>query len=447
MKNVFYLMLLTTLNVGAQTFTSQIDSLINTGFKQDEPGGVVLVAEKGKVLYERAFGMANLELNVPMKTDMVFCLASMTKQFTAVAILQLVQEGKISLTDTVGKFLPDYPSHLKPITLYQLLTHTGGVPMPKSISSLVGLGRGWLSAEQVMATFKDLPLDFQPGTAFAYSNSGYQLLGLVLEKVTGKPYAEYMDQNILAKADMTHSFYGNDMKLVPNRASCYVYTRYGIENAFNSNVQVAFAAGAIQGTAQDLLKWQQALLSEKFVSKSLLQQAWQKGALTNGQKIDYGFGWFPGILQGSPVVEHGGNMGGFMSDAIYVPGRDLYVVVLFNFRGKLPELLAQDIVAIALGKPFHFDKQNLSPTALQSYAGKYESALGAVWTIQEKDGSLMVEKKGGRQWELIPYAKDQFYIPNTSTLGEIRRDEKGKIVGFLMQTRIGLSRNELKKIE
>jgi hypothetical protein len=169
--------------------------------------------------------------------------------------------------------------------------------------------------------------------------------------------------------------------------------------------------------------------------------------LTNGQKIDYGFGWFPGTIQGSKVVEHGGNMGGFMSDAIYVPGRDLYVVVLFNFRGKLPELLAQDIVAIALGKPFHFDKANLPAEALQSYAGKYESSTAAVWTIQQKDGSLMVEKNGGRQWELIPYAMDKFYIPNTSTLGEIRRDENGKIVGFVMQTRIGLSRNEMKKIE
>jgi len=268
MKNLVYLSLFFILQARAQTFTKQIDSLINTGFKQNEPGGVVLVAEKGKILYEKAFGMANLELNVPMKTDMVFCLASMTKQFTAIAILQLVQQGKISLSDTVGKFLPDYPSHLKPISLYQLLTHTGGVPNAKSISSLVGVGRGWLSAAQVMATFKELPLDFEPGTAFSYSNSGYQLLGLVLEIVTGQPYAEYMDEHILANAGMTHSFYGNDMKLVPNRAACYLYTRNGIENACNNNVQVAFAAGAIQGTAEDLLKWQQSLVSEKFIGKS-----------------------------------------------------------------------------------------------------------------------------------------------------------------------------------
>lgn len=445
MKYIFCSLLFFTLSVKAQNLSTQIDSLVMSGFKQNEPGGVVLVAEKGQILYEKAFGMANLELSVPMKTDMVFCLGSMTKQFTAIAVLQLLQQGKLSLHDTVGKFLPDYPSHLKGITLYQLLTHTAGVPNAKSISSLVGLGRGWLSAAQVMATFKDLPLDFAPGTAFSYSNSGYQLLGLIMEKVTGQPYAEYMDEHILASAGMTHAFYGNDMKLVPNRAACYLYTRNGIENACNNNVQVAFSAGALEGTAEDLLHWQQALLAEKFIHKPLLQQAWEKATLLNGQKVDYGFGWYPGTLQGTPVVEHGGNMGGFMSDAVYVPGRDLYVVVLFNFRGRLPELLAQDIVAIALGKPFHFEKITLSSVALQSYVGEYQSAQGVIWAIQEKDGQLTVEKKGGGRWPLVPYAKDQFYIPNTSTLGQIQRDEKEKITGFVMQTRTGLSRNELKK--
>ncbi len=444
MKYIFYAFLFITVSAKGQTLTTQVDSLISD-FKQTEPGGVVLVSEKGKVIYEKAFGMANMELNVPMETDMVFCYGSMTKQFTAVAILELVEQGKLSLNDTVGKFLPDYPPHLKPVTIYQLLTHTAGVPNAKSLNSLVGLGRGWLSANQVMATFKDLPLDFQPGTRFLYSNSGYQLLGIILEKITGQPYAEYMDAHVLAPAGMTHAFYGNDMKIVPNRAACYLYTRNGIENACNYNVQVAFSAGALQGTVEDLLHWQQSLLAEKFIHKPLLKQAWEKGSLSNGEKVDYGFGWSPGTLQGTPVIEHSGNMGGFMTDAIYVPERDIYVVVLFNFRGRLPELLAQDIAGIALGKPLHFEKKSLPSALLQTYAGVYESATGVTWTITEKEGVLTIEKKGGGKWQLIPYSKDNFYIPNTSTLGEIQRDGKENIIGFVMQTRLGLNKNELKK--
>ena len=160
-----------------------------------------------------------------MQTDMVFCIASMTKQFTAVAILQLVEQGKLALDDTVGKFLPDFPASLRGITIEQLLTHTAGVPNAKSIASLLAQGRGWLTALQIMETFKDQSLDFAPGTAFSYSNSGYQLLGYILEKVTNWPYAEYMEEHILKPSGMTHSFYGNDMKLVRHRASPYLYTR------------------------------------------------------------------------------------------------------------------------------------------------------------------------------------------------------------------------------
>lgn len=447
LKSFFFYLLFTSAQVSAQTLIVQIDSLIDNGFIQTEPGGVVLLAEKGRIVYERAFGMANMELGVPMNKDMVFCYGSMTKQFTSVAVLRLVDQGRLALTDSVGKFLPDYPAHLRPVTIYQLLTHTSGIPNARNISSLVAQGRGWLSAEQVMSTFRDLPLDFQPGTSYSYSNSGYQLLGFILEKTENQAYAEYMDENILPVAGMKNAFYGNDMKLIPNRAAPYLYTRNGIENACNNNVQVAFSAGAIQGTAEDFLNWQQSLLSEKFISYPLLKQAWTKASLSNGQLIDYGFGWFIGQIQGIPVVEHGGNMGGFMSDAIYVPDRDILVVVLFNFRGRLPELLAQDIVAIALGKPFTFNEIKLPTGSLQSFSGHYRTIQGTEWTIIEKDGKLSAEKTGGGKWILVPYAKDCFFFPNTSTIGEFQRDQKGNVISFLMQTRTGLSRNEIFKVK
>ena len=439
--------LLISVHAVTQELKNTFDSLIDSQYKMTEPGGVVLVAKKGNILYERAFGMANMELGVPMKKDMVFCIASITKQFTAVAVLNLIEKGKLSLQDTVGKFLPEYPEAMKKITVEQLLAHTSGVPNAKDISSLRAVGRGWLSADQVMATFKDQPLDFTPGTAWAYSNSGYQLLGYIIEKVTGMPYAEYMDKNILEFAGMNHSFYGNDMKLVPNRASSYVYSRWGIENAVNGNVQIAFAAGAIQSTATDMLKWYQALLSNKFIRKETLMKAWSKSTLTNGKKTDYGQGWFIGELNGSRTVEHGGNMGGFMGHVIYMPDEEVLVVVLFNFRGKLPELLATDIAGITIGKPLSIKPIVVSPDNLQSYIGTYKNSIGTQYKITLEEDKLVVQKSNGGKWQLVPYGKDKFYFDNTSTIGEIQRDAKGKIIRFMMQTRTGLSWNIAEKIE
>ena len=418
------------------------DSIIDAAFPADGPGGVALIARHGAVLYERAFGLANLELGVPMPQDAVFSIGSMTKQFTAIAVLQLVERGRLSLADTVGRFLPDYPAALRGITVEQLLTHTAGVPNATSVASLLALGRGWLAADQVLATFKDLPLAFTPGTRWAYSNSGYQLLGYLVEKATGQPLPEYIEHTLLEPAAMTHSLWGNDMRVVPNRASPYLFTRAGVENAVNGNVQIAWAAGALQSTAEDFLKWHTALLSGKFVTRATLDRAWTPARLRDGTATDYGYGWYIGTLQGSRLVEHGGNMGGFMSHAMYLPREDLLVVVFLNSRGKrLPELIATDLAAAAMGRPLAMQPVTLSPALLQSYAGTYRDASNALVTISLEQGRLFYQKAGGPKWALAPYAKDRLLFDNTSTIGEMRRDAQGRIVAFAMQTLRGQSKN------
>lgn len=434
-----------TSDLDTEQLRHEFDRIIANDYRTNEPGGVVLVARKGDIIYQRAFGMANLELEVPMQTDMVFNIGSVTKQFTAVAILRLVAQGKLALADTVGKFLPEFPERLRGITVEQLLTHTSGVPNAKSIASLLALERGWLSAQQVTDTFKDQPLDFAPGSAFSYSNSGYQLLGYILEKVTGWPFAEYMDEHIIRPAGMINSLYGNEMKIVKHRASPYLYTRRGIENAANSNVQIAYAAGALQSTAEDLFKWYQALLSGTFIHKEL-QQAWTRGKLNDGSQTDYGYGWFVGVLQGSPIVEHGGNMGGFMCHAIYLPKDDVLVIALFNFRGKLPELLTTDLAAITIGKPLNIRPVTLADDLISSYQGNYADLRDVLWKVGKDNGNLFVQKTGGRKWTVFPYAKDRVYFENAATLGEFERDAAGSIVKMVMYTRTGLSRNELHKV-
>ncbi|HUQ19333.1 MAG TPA: serine hydrolase [Gemmatimonadaceae bacterium] len=426
---------------------ARFDSLIDAHYKPDEPGGVALIARGGRVVYERAFGMANLELAVPMKTSAVFSIASMTKQFTAVAVLQQVEKGTISLRDSVGKFLPTFPDAYKGITIEQLLTHTAGVPNAKSVATLLAMGRGWLSADQVIATFKDQPLDFKPGSNSNYSNSGYQLLGYIMEKVTGEPFPEFVETTLLKPAGMDHSLWGNDMRVVPNRAYPYLFTRNGIENAVNGNVQIAWAAGAIQSTAEDFFKWHQALVAGKFISRAMLQKAWTAARLPDNSATDYGYGWFIGELQGSPLVEHGGNMGGFMSHAMYLPREDLLVAVFLNSRGKrLPELIATDLAATAIGRPLDITLIVLSNDVLQSYAGTYKDRNNVDVVISLDNGKLVYQKTGGPKWMLTPYAKDKFFFDNTSTVGEMQRDSQGRIVRFAMQTIRGQSKNVIMRV-
>jgi CubicO group peptidase (beta-lactamase class C family) len=431
----------------AQDFKPAIDRLIDSNYRMQDPGGVVLVAKHDKIIYERAFGMANMELGVPMQTDMLFSIASITKQFTAVAVLQLVQQGKLSLNDSVGKFIPDYPAVSKGITIEQLLTHTAGVPNAVNMQSLQAKLRGWISAQEVLATFKDLPLGFTPGSDWAYSNSGYQLLGYVIEKISNMPYEEYVTKHLLMPAGMIHSQYGNDMKIVHNRASCYIYTRMGLENAVNGNVQVAFSAGAIQATIEDFHKWYIALESGKLVSTALLQKAWQMKVLPNGKLTNYGYGWFVGKLNGRQLVDHGGNMGGFMSHAIYFPDESLLVAVFFNFRGKLPEILATQIAAIVTGKPLELTPLPVASDILNEYTGTYVDEKGDEKAIILENGKLYYQRKGGPRLLMFPVGKDKFYFDNTSMIGEMRRNDTGSIIQFDMHTFRDMSHFSLRRVK
>lgn len=444
--SVFAAVAVLILSKPAHPQASQFDAFIDNYYKSGEPGGVALISKNGRVIYRRAFGMANLEQNATMRPDAVFSIASMTKQFTAVAVLQQVEKGTIALSDTVGKFLPDFPQALKGISIEQLLAHTAGVSNAKSIASLLAQGRGWLSAAQVVATFKDEPLDFAPGTNWSYSNSGYQLLGYIVEKVTGEPFPEFIEKTLLKPAGMEHSLWGNDMRVIAGRASPYLFTRNGFENAMNPNVQIAWAAGAIQSTADDLFNWNQSLKSGKLLSKPMLEKAWTPATLRDGTVTDYGFGWYIGQLQGSPLVEHGGNMGGYMSHAIYLPREDVLVVVLLNSRGKrLPELIATDLAAAAIGRPLAMNPIPLADDVARSVAGVYRNKSNAEVTISVENGKLFYQRRGGPRFGLTPYATDKFMFDNTSTIGEAQRDRSGAVTGFAMQTIRGQSKSYIRR--
>jgi CubicO group peptidase (beta-lactamase class C family) len=254
-----------------------------------------------------------------------------------------------------------------------------------------------VSLQEIIATFKNRPLDFAPGTKWNYSNNGYMLLGAIIEKVSGLSYPDYLKKNIFIPAGMNETLFGDDFVIIKNRAASYIYSRAESQflNARNDKVETAYSAGAIQSTAEDLFKWNQALLLHKLVKKESLEKAQTEFKLPNGKGTNYGYGWFIGNIQGSPIVEHGGNMGGFMSHAIYLPREDIFVAVFYNFRtpNKLPEFLAGDLAALAINKPFNIKEITLAEDLLKTYTGVYENE-GVERLITVEGGKLYYQRVG-----------------------------------------------------
>ena len=443
--------LIVTNGQSPRQLTADFDKVISTEFKGQEPGGVVLIAQRGKVIYKKPFGFANVELEVPMKEEMVFNIASITKQFTAVAILQLMELGKLSLQDEITKYLPDYPVNGQKITIENLLTHTAGIPgpAPEAIAKLQAR-RDLVSLREIIDTFKNRPLDFVPGTKWSYSNNGYMLLGVVIEKLSGGSYSDYLEKNIFKPAGMTQTHFGDDYVVIKNRAASYVYSRTESRflNARNDKVELAYSAGAIQSTAEDLFKWNEALNSHKLIKKETLEKAQTEYKLPNGKGTNYGYGWFIGNIQGSPIVEHGGNMGGFMSHSIYLPQEDVFVVVLYNFRtaSHLPEFLAGDLAALTINKPFSIREIVVDESLLKTYVGVYEED-GVERLIAVENGKLYYQRVGANKLSMKPYARDKFFFENTAVIGEFKRDAKNNIIGLELSNKRGISRSILRRTD
>jgi CubicO group peptidase (beta-lactamase class C family) len=429
---------------------AEFDRLVVSEIKAGGPGGVVLVARGSRVVYQKAFGMANVELGVPMRREMVFNVGSLTKQFTAVAVLQLAEQGKLSLQDEVTKYLPDFPAGGRKVTVENLLTHTAGIPgsAPEALAALQGR-KDLVGLQEIIATFKGRPLDFAPGTKWAYSNNGYILLGAIIEKASGLSYPAYLERNIFKPAGMTRTLFGDDQLLVNNRAASYIYSRAESRflNAINDKVETAYSAGAIQSTAEDLFRWNRALTSHKLVTRESLAKAQTEHRLPDGKGTHYGYGWFVGNIQGSPIVEHGGNMGGFMSHAIYLPREDVFVVVLYNFRAaRLPEFLAGDLAALAIGKPFRIREITLDEKLLRAYAGVYEEE-GVERLITVENGGLYYQRVGANKLSMKPYTKDKFFFENNAVVAEFKRDAAGSVVGLELSNKRGISSNFLKRTD
>jgi len=240
-------------NVDAQFDQKYFKKILAEYYNADEPGATLLVAQKGTILYAGGRGLANMELQIPLESNHVLRLGSITKQFTAVAILMLMEEGKLSLQDDITKFIPDYPTLGKTITIEHLLTHTSGIQSMTDMPGFMDNIRNDMTTDEMLDYFKNEPMNFEPGETFRYNNSGYFLLGVIIEKVSGMTYAEFIQKRIFDKVGMKDSYYGDAEQIIPMRASGYERTPDGFINAPYLSMTIPYAAGSLLSTVEDIL--------------------------------------------------------------------------------------------------------------------------------------------------------------------------------------------------
>lgn len=407
---------------------THFDKILSEQFKTDEPGAAVLVAKGGKIIYKKAFGMANLELNVPMQVDNVFWIASIGKQFTAVAILQLMEQGKLNLQDEITKFIPDYPTQGNKITIEHLLTHTSGIHNFSGMEDPEKKLALDCTPNEVIDFFKNLPMRFSPGTKWEYSNSGYFLLGYIIEKITGKTYAEYIEENFFKPLGMSNSLYANDRRIIKNRVASYSQGENGFENSKPLNITHVFSAGAIQSTLEDFFKWHQAVHTYKLLRKEITDKAFTRYKLADGKETDYGFGWHLGYVYESPSIWHGGLISGYGTMELYLPKEDIFVVVFSNCDCNYPKDISLRLAALALRRPYEFKEIPVEITILKGYTGLYENQKGQQRIITIEQNLLYSQLGRGPKSKLKAYQKDMFFFEdNTFFTIEFSANQNGGI--------------------
>ena len=414
-------------------FANDYQALLADVYPLDQPGAAVVVARDHIVLFEGASGMSNLELDIPLTSNGVFRIASLTKQFTAAAVMLLVQEGDINLDDVVTVHLPDYPMHGHEITIEHLLTHTSGIPNITSIPEFFSGGMYRLdgTTDETLGLFRDKPLDFVPGERFAYSNSGYILLGAIVEKVTGGPFHEFVGERVFIPLGMENT--GHDgPRIIKNRVNGYDNMHEGLWNTDFISMTRPHAAGYLVSTVGDLAKWSSSLFQGKVVDRDSLRRMTTSHVLSDGEGTDYGYGFAVKDLFGHPMIYHTGGINGFSSMTVWLPEQRVFVAVLTNVAGHEigPAHLAYRMALQAIGMSNPFDTgYEADDRELPRFVGRYRINDDEVLRVTEDDGSLYSQRADAEPVLLTPYAEDAFFYPASFSRVVFERGANDEIVG------------------
>lgn len=424
MKKIIILFLVIVAFQGnAQQYDAKIDSLITKAVNLNRFNGTVLVSKNGKIVFEKGYGYQDAEKGVFNSANTVFQIGSTTKEFTAATILRLSEQGKLSLDDKLSKYFPAFV-HGDEITIKNLLTHTSGLfELFRDPAFMQSDKQQILSKEKLLSFFIDKPLYFTPGTQYSYCNSGYILLGLIIEKVTGKPYEDIITAFFLKPLKMKHS--GFDFQSVNKKHRAIGYTRFTKnikEASLPWNHTHTYSAGSLYSTVGDLYLWHKGLLDYKVLSKESLEK------VTTPFLEGYGLGCWIDVINGKKIVSHGGNIEGFTSYFGRIQEEDVCVILLNNIYNRQIESIGLSIFSILYDKPYsYFDEIKVENKVLDSYVGEYEIKADYHIKIKNVDNKLFIERPNEPMIELSAMKENTFFEKEEDVMIYFKKDEEGKM--------------------
>ncbi|HEY3389506.1 MAG TPA: serine hydrolase, partial [Prolixibacteraceae bacterium] len=415
------------------------DKLVTNIFRSAQigttSGASVLVSKNGEIIYEKSFGYADVGNKVPVTSDTKFRIGSITKQFIASSILKLQEEGKISVQDKLSKFLPDFPRGDE-VTIQHLLTHTSGIHSYTDRPGFIKYVTMSIEPKSLVDTIKARPYDFNPGDKYLYNNSGFYLLGYIIEKISGKSLGEYLKETFFKPLGMNNTGVYQTTQLLQNEAYGYAYQNDTIVKALNWDMSWAGGAGSIYSTVKDLYAWNEAVFNGKVLKEESLKAAFTPVVLNNKEKIDYGYGWALQDIRGVKFISHGGGLHGFLSYLERQPESKVTVVVLCNSTpppdGINPGTNASTIAEYLLWKDmvkqtsFASDLQ-IDESILKSYVGRYDYGSGAVLIVTLDGKQLNAQMTGQPMFPIFPSSQNEFNWKVVDAKVKFVTDEKGVV--------------------
>ncbi len=416
-----------------KNYSSLLDKYMEAQVRVKQFSGNVLVAVNGRIIYNKPLGYADREWKINNTTESKFQIGSLTKQFTAAAILLLAEQHKVNLNDKLTTYFPGYPQGDK-VTLHMLLNHTSGIADYTALPKFYPLHTLPLVRDSVIALFKNQPYSFSPGTSWKYSNSGYFLLGCIIEKVSKRPYADFIKENLFNKAAMNNTAVNRIDSALAFRAKGYSRgEKGGWKNAEYFSMEIPFSAGALISTAHDLYKWQIALFKGDIISKASLS------TMTTPYLGNYGYGLSIDTFANHKRVSHSGAIPGFTSYMSSFPADNISIVILSNNDGEVGQI-NEALSSIMFDKPFimpYIPKEKvINYTVLKKYTGKYQIVQSGGTTnfeLVEADNKLYLKPEGAGDFkmELKPESETKFFLARDSDQQiEFTLDLKGNVIKY-----------------
>ena len=415
-----------------------VDALFTDIVKDDLPGAAVLVSRDGEVLFGKGYGLADVGNRVPVTPDTKFRIGSVSKQFTAAAILKLQEQGKLSVTDTLSTFLPNYPRGDE-VTLHHLLTHTSGIHNYTTKADFLDLATVPVTPEDQIDYFKDDPYDFDPGEEWVYSNSGYYLLAYVVQVVSEQSFGDFLREQFLEPLGMHDSGLHDSSTVLTHEAFGYTYASGAVAKALNWDMSRALGAGNVYSTVHDLQRWNEAVFSHEALTEETMQAVLTPARLNDGSIADalggqYGYGWMTTDMRGMQVISHSGGLHGFVAFLAWVPEKRLTVTVLHNsylpIPGMNPAALVNEAAQVFLWEELpprtSLAAADIDPAVFDRFAGDYVLA-GMVKFGIRREGDVWSAVVGDAPQELTPLSDTEFVVKGTSVVLRFVLDDEGNL--------------------